>query len=176
MRPSGRYFRINLETNLTPEELIAIIPELGVQSGLRIEQTNSPTLHLKIGDMSMDTTKTDNSRRVEVGNIDHSTVGSVGSARDIDIYTAHLDKSGMDEDTKREFLKARRILDACELPAEDKADVEDNLNKLIKVFEKDNANPEPGRVSRYLGRIKEIASPVAAALSIAASITKLSHP
>jgi hypothetical protein len=55
--------------------------------------------------------------------------------------------------------QAQEILSALALPPADREDVADELRKLVSELSKDS--PEPLRVRRYLGRVREVASPVA---------------
>jgi hypothetical protein len=160
-----------LKTSLTPEELLELLERVARKTGVNIEHIEH--LHIHIGEASMDSTKKTEGN-ITVGDITGSTVGSVGNARDINVFTAHVDSSTtMSAELKNELKAARAELEKSSLSKDDKGDVASNLDKLTEELNKPEAEREPGRVKRFLDRVKEVAPPVAALLSIAANIAKL---
>jgi hypothetical protein len=69
-------------------------------------------------------------------------------------------------------MDARQKLETIDLSPSAKADVVDDLDKMVEELKK-GTQPDEGRLRRLLHNIKEVAPPVAAALSIAASLQKL---
>jgi len=162
------------ETTLSAEQLLGLLPYLAAKTGLQIEHISNPTIHIYIGEANMDSTKkSEDSTQISVGDITGAVIGAIGSARDIDIFATHVDGSSVREEFKEEFREARRRIDATQLSSEDKADVIDSLTRLLREVAKPEGLGEPGRIQRYILRIKDIAPFVAAALSISASVAKL---
>ena len=111
--------------------------------------------------------------KVKTGDISGSTIGSIGSARDVTVYQNQVENSGLGADEKKALIEARKQLEAMNLNPKTKTDVADDLDKVTRELQE--SQPDEGRLRRLLRNIKEVAAPVASALSIAASIYKLMH-
>ena len=106
-----------------------------------------------------------------VGNINDSTVGSIGAAQDVNVFVNRVDASALPEDIKAALTQARHELEALSLNERSKEDVSQYLDKVVD--ELHQPKPDGGRLKHLLAAIKDVAAPVASALSIAASLTKL---
>jgi hypothetical protein len=110
----------------------------------------------------------------ERGNVSGSTIGAIGSARDITLFASNVDASSLDDKFKHELKEARHELERLSLATEDKDDVAESLTKLANELQKPRPEQDDSRLKRYLARIKEITPTVASALSITASVMKMS--
>ena len=108
------------------------------------------------------------------GNVSGSAIGTGASAvvRDIVAFQNMVDNSTrLTPDLKGTLKEARELVEKSLLGEDDKKDLLDDLGKLTDEMEK--STPEPGRVQRFFGRIKEIAPTVASILSSTATIAKV---
>jgi hypothetical protein len=166
--------QLRFETNLTVPQLLELLPQLAAKTGLKIEHISNPTIHIHIGEAAMDIKKnSETSSNITVGDITGATVGSIGKARDISVFTNHVDASSLSDDLKSELKEARRRLGEVSIPQEDKDDVAESLAKLAVELEKPEQQREESRLRRYFLRVREIAPVVASALSITASTLKM---
>ena len=165
--------QLRFETNLSPAQLLQLLPEIAARTGLRIEHVHNPIIHIHIGEAAMDSRKRSDITKTTVGDITGSTIGAIGSARDVTVFCNRVDASDLSEDLKRELKEARRRIDELELDREDKDDITDNLTKLTTELQKPEKQQDEGRLKRYFTRIKESAPAIASGLSITASILKL---
>jgi hypothetical protein len=163
-------FLLPLKTSLTTQELFQLLTQVAGKTGVHIDRIEN--LHLHLSEVSMDGNNKSQGN-VTVGNISGSTVGSLGAARDIKIFANNVDSSDLSEELKRELKEARKILEGLALAQQDKDDVADDLAKLTAELGQPEAQRQPSRIQRYWERIRSIAPSVASALSIAASIAKL---
>lgn len=165
---------LRFETSISMEQLLALLPQIAARTGLQIDRVINPTIHIHIGEAAMDVTKkTGGSTSVTVGNVTDSTVGAIGTAKDIFVFSNHIDASGLSEELKRELKHARYRLDTLALEQEDKDDVADDLARLTEELQKPEAERQEGRLKRYFLRIREIAPVIASGLSITASMLKI---
>jgi hypothetical protein len=105
-----------------------------------------------------------------VGNIQDSTVGSIGPAGDVNV-SINGESSQVPDGVELALKNARQELRNLTLNARSKSDVGDYLDRIAN--EMRQPEPDQSRLKNLFVAIKDIASPVAAALSIAASLTKL---
>jgi len=96
--------------------------------------------------------------------------GAVGSgatvnARDISLYQNYVAQTQLPADVKDALLEARTALESVGLPEGDKNDVADDIGKIT--HELAQPTPEPGRIVKLWGRIKNAAPVVAVALQSA---------
>ena len=103
--------------------------------------------------------------------INDSTVGAVGTARDVNVFITRVESLELDVDLKRSLSKARQELDALNMNERLKADVVEYLDKVVDELQQ--TKPDQSRLRHLLSAIKEVAAPVASVLSVAASLTKL---
>jgi len=108
---------------------------------------------------------------MSVTNINDSTVGALGNARDVNVFITRAEPSELAADLKGALTEARRELDALKMNERSKADVLDNLDKVVDELQQ--AKPDQSRLRHLLSAIKEVAPPVASVLSVAASLMKL---
>src|SRR5258708_10875153 len=109
-----------------------------------------------------------------VGNVSDSTVGAIGAARDVNVFIGNVESSHLPDDAKHALKDARHLLETLALSPRSKKDVSDYLEKVVD--EAQQPEPDPGRLKHLLAGIKDIAAPVASALSIASSLAKLFGP
>src|SRR5216684_5216573 len=109
-----------------------------------------------------------------VGNVSDSTVGAIGAGGDINVFINSVESSHLPEDAKAALKNARQVLETLALNPRSKKDVSEYLEKMAD--EGQQPEPDPRRLKHLLSGIKDMAAPVASALSIAASLAKLLGP
>jgi len=153
-------------------EAIRIVQEVSSHLGMTLtfEAGSNVSFHFYLPGASM---KEQNASHVttSVGDITDSTVGSIGSAHDVNVFVNRVDSSTLPDDLKTALKNARHELEALPLNDRSKADVAEYLDKVTTELEQ--PLPDKSRLKHLLGAIKDVAAPVAAALSIAASVVKL---
>ena len=98
--------------------------------------------------------------------------GAAVVARDITIFRGRVESSpNIEADLKQILLEAREKIERASLSDPDKEDATENLTKLT--VELDKPVRDSGLIKRYWNRVKDVAPPVAALLSSAASIAKI---
>jgi uncharacterized protein YjbI with pentapeptide repeats len=125
-------------------------------------------LLLKTGDMNI----MDKKININTGEIHDSQIGSIGLARDVNVFNQTIDNSSnMDDELKKTLKEARQKIEELELSRDNKNDLIDDFVK----FSDEIQQPEPNRsrIKRFYGRINELAPPIASILSMAASIAAL---
>jgi len=165
---------VRLNTTFALNEFLELITQFSRKTGMHIDRIEH--FHLYISEANMDNAKKTDSSTVIGNTISGSTIGSVGMAKDVNVFVALVDSFAlMSDELKAQLKDARGELELTRLSQEDKEDVSANLHRLAQELDKPRDQIEPARVKRFLERVKEVASPVAALLSIAASIAKLAH-
>ncbi len=104
-------------------------------------------------------------QRTEIhGDVTGSAIGPSAQVQtgDIGIAKVALVEADLDDRTREVLVQATNCLESLSLPAEDKADAEDDLAKLADELQKEA--PRPGRMNRLWNHIQEVAPTVAALL------------
>jgi hypothetical protein len=93
-------------------------------------------------------------------------------ARDITVFKQMLDSSAhLDQDLREKLFKAREEVERTSLSPEDKQDVTESLKRLA--IELNKPQQDASVIRRFWNRVKEIAPTVAAILSSAVAVAKL---
>lgn len=97
------------------------------------------------------------------GGVFNSSIGNGATLYSQRIETLHLATAAMPTDIRAPLRDALHIVETMQLSEADKADIIDDLSKLLEALRE--KSPNCSRIERYVNRIKEIAPPVAAVLS-----------
>ena len=87
------------------------------------------------------------------------------------MFVQEIVSSSLNAAEKEALRKANEELDRLPLSSRSKDDVRDYLAKIVQEIQQQQ--PDESRLRHLLKSIKDIAAPVASALSIAASLAKL---
>jgi hypothetical protein len=154
-----------------PEDGAHLMQKVADELGLNLvfQPGSNPTVIIQIGAAvkEQNTSHTSSS----VGDISGSTIGSIGSARDVTVFAQNVEGASLPDDVKHALIEASKAIENLNLSAGLKEDIAGDLTKVANEIQK--AQPDEGRLRHLLRNIKDVAAPVASALSIAASLAKL---
>jgi hypothetical protein len=156
---------VGVDTNA--DLLQKVMDKLGFK--LVFQPGSNPAINIHIG-FAVKEQNTSNASN-SVGDVNNSTIGSVGSAHDVSVFVQNLTVTSLPDDVKRALTEAYRLVENLNLSHGLKGDVLADLTKVADELQK--KQPDEGRLRHLLRNIKDIASPVASALSILASLEKL---
>jgi hypothetical protein len=153
-------------------ELINLVQEALSQIGVSMtfESGSNVTFHINLPGACMKEQSATHSV-TSVGSLANSTVGAIGATRDVSLFTTKVVSSHLPDDAQQALKNAYGVLEALSLNLRSKKDVADYLEKVTD--EAQQPQPDENRLKHLLAGIKDLASPVASALSMAASLAKL---
>lgn len=153
-----------------PDASARIMEKVADELGLKLvfQPGSNPTVIIQIGAAVKDNHPHQTTTSIG-GDINDSSV--VIGSQGVTVFFNRVDSSRLPDDVKCALKDARNALEATGLSPGLKEDVAGDLDKVASELQK--AQPDEGRVKHLLRSIKEVAAPVASALSIAASLAKL---
>ena len=157
---------------LNEQHLYRIVQEVAARLGVKVafETGSNVNIHIYLPGVAMAEQKP--VHKTTTGDIIGSTVGSVGSARDVTVFMNEVDVStAITAEEKAALKDARKELEGLDITARSKEDVADYLGKLAGELKQPQR--DEGRLKRLIRNIKELAPPVESALAIATSLRKL---